>query len=770
MSEDCLLTGALEPTNEAYAIAKIAGLKLCQYYRRQHGVLFHSVDADEPLRAGRQLPSEELPRAAGAHPALPRGEGGRAPPRSRRGARARRGGSSSTWTTWPTPARSSSGARPPGLDQRRDGNGRHDPGADGDRGARRPGTGAGWRGTRRSPTAPRASSWTSRGCRPWAGRPGSGCREGIAATYRELPRREAVRHPARVAHPSRGRGHSSDSGRGRGHGPEEVVLGPPERPEGRAHPVRDRDRRSPSSSACSCPRGSCASSMYPMQRMHMFEKPRPTVTLQIGDAKLGPFEVDTRAVPRAAPGRRPERRPPGGRGADGKGAGRDPDDGARRQGRGRLPRSGCTTSAPPRASWWPSTSRSTPRWPSPRPFWIFFMGGFILPALNLKERSVIFSWLGWSGFLFFAGVLSTYFVLLPVALRASIQYSEVLGFSAQDWRADEYINFVCKFIFGMGLGFQFPLIVLFLVKIGVLTHAHLDQVPAPRRGPLADPGRGPDDPGGGDPGRDGDPALPALRGLHLDRLVLGAQEAQGRGPPRPEPAPPAAGTRRLLTPFEHALLLLLLIAGLSVVGRWLPWPQLITYLFGGRRRRIPAGLSRGSTSTRASSSSASCRRSSSPTAGSCRCASSSAPSARSCSSRSAWSRSPRWPSGLVAHWLVPGLPLAMAFALGAIVSPTDAVSVNAVTERLQGARAPHHHPERREPDERRHGPRRVQVRPRRRRRRRLLARRRMALEFSLLSVGGFAVGLGVGYGDRPPARPPAAPAFERHVRSRSRSR
>jgi GDP-L-fucose synthase len=43
MPEDCLLTSALEPTNEAYAIAKIAGLKLCQYYRRQYGVLFHSA-------------------------------------------------------------------------------------------------------------------------------------------------------------------------------------------------------------------------------------------------------------------------------------------------------------------------------------------------------------------------------------------------------------------------------------------------------------------------------------------------------------------------------------------------------------------------------------------------------------------------------------------------------------------------------------------------------------------------------------------------------
>jgi len=43
MTEECLLTGPLEPTNEAYAVAKIAGLKLCQYYRKQHGVLFHSA-------------------------------------------------------------------------------------------------------------------------------------------------------------------------------------------------------------------------------------------------------------------------------------------------------------------------------------------------------------------------------------------------------------------------------------------------------------------------------------------------------------------------------------------------------------------------------------------------------------------------------------------------------------------------------------------------------------------------------------------------------
>ena len=43
IAESSLLTSELEPTNEAYAIAKIAGLKLCQFYRHQYGVLFHSA-------------------------------------------------------------------------------------------------------------------------------------------------------------------------------------------------------------------------------------------------------------------------------------------------------------------------------------------------------------------------------------------------------------------------------------------------------------------------------------------------------------------------------------------------------------------------------------------------------------------------------------------------------------------------------------------------------------------------------------------------------
>ena len=43
MKEDCLLTAALEPTNEAYALAKISGLKYCEYLNRQYGTDFISL-------------------------------------------------------------------------------------------------------------------------------------------------------------------------------------------------------------------------------------------------------------------------------------------------------------------------------------------------------------------------------------------------------------------------------------------------------------------------------------------------------------------------------------------------------------------------------------------------------------------------------------------------------------------------------------------------------------------------------------------------------
>src|ERR1700755_449031 len=134
--------------------------------------------------------------------------------------------------------------------------------------------------------------------------------------------------------------------------------------------------------------------------------------------------------------------------------------------------------------------------------------------------------------------------------------------------------------------------------------------------------------------------------------------------------------------FEQALILLLLIAALSVVARWLPLPVAITYLWGGVGAPYPPNFPKLKLE----------------------------PEFFFLCFLPPLLFSDGWlmplrefvkvrrtvltlaiglvifttiTVGFVTHWLIPDIPLAMAFALGAIVSPTDAVAVSAVTERLR---------------------------------------------------------------------------------------
>ena len=107
------------------------------------------------------------------------------------------------------------------------------------------------------------------------------------------------------------------------------------------------------------------------------------------------------------------------------------------------------------------------------PFILYFLAEFIFPALRIKERKYIYRALFIGGGLFMTGVSFCYFVLMPVALAASQMYSQWLGLGAFQWRAEEYISFVCKFMLGMGLGFELPVVILTLVKIGILNYRTL---------------------------------------------------------------------------------------------------------------------------------------------------------------------------------------------------------------------------------------------------------------------------------------------------------
>jgi len=212
---------------------------------------------------------------------------------------------------------------------------------------------------------------------------------------------------------------------------------------------------------------------YPLTRIDMFESPKATVSFQVGSTRLGPYVVTPEEFPGLKPGEAPQM--------------------VFQVGTAKIGEDQVATLKllPPPPPGTPTLKVRLHNFGPAEaffvafhvaiygalvvsaPFWAFFLGQFFLPALNIKERGLFFRWVGWSVVLFFSGVLLTYFGLLPVALRASIEYSHLLGFEAFDWRAEEYISFVSKFLFGMGLGFQFPIVVLLLVKLGLITHHHL---------------------------------------------------------------------------------------------------------------------------------------------------------------------------------------------------------------------------------------------------------------------------------------------------------
>jgi len=107
MAEDALLTGTLEPTNEPYAIAKIAGIKLCESYNRQYGAS-HGVDYRSVMPTNLYGPGDNYhPENSHVIPALIRRlhEAKLAnAPKWPSGAAAPPGANFCMWTTWPPPA------------------------------------------------------------------------------------------------------------------------------------------------------------------------------------------------------------------------------------------------------------------------------------------------------------------------------------------------------------------------------------------------------------------------------------------------------------------------------------------------------------------------------------------------------------------------------------------------------------------------------------------------------------------------------------------
>ena len=107
------------------------------------------------------------------------------------------------------------------------------------------------------------------------------------------------------------------------------------------------------------------------------------------------------------------------------------------------------------------------------PFIFYFLAQFILPALRVKEKKYVLRACAVGVGLFFAGVAFCYFFVMARALHFAEVWALWMGVKVPEWRAETYFSFVTKFMLGMGLGFELPVVLLALVKIGILDYQKL---------------------------------------------------------------------------------------------------------------------------------------------------------------------------------------------------------------------------------------------------------------------------------------------------------
>ncbi len=107
------------------------------------------------------------------------------------------------------------------------------------------------------------------------------------------------------------------------------------------------------------------------------------------------------------------------------------------------------------------------------PFIFYFVGQFVMPALKIKEKKYFLRAFGIGVGLFVMGVCFCYFIIMPRALKFAELFALWMGIKVPEWRAETYFGFVTKFMLGMGLGFELPVVLLALVKIGFLDYKKL---------------------------------------------------------------------------------------------------------------------------------------------------------------------------------------------------------------------------------------------------------------------------------------------------------
>lgn len=108
------------------------------------------------------------------------------------------------------------------------------------------------------------------------------------------------------------------------------------------------------------------------------------------------------------------------------------------------------------------------------PFMLYFVGQFIAPALSKKENKILLPTAVIAFLLFLGGAAFGYFVLAPSTIRVAFELNQLLGYTVL-WTADRYYSLLMWLVLGMGAAFEFPLLILLLVYMGIV------QVPTLRK-------------------------------------------------------------------------------------------------------------------------------------------------------------------------------------------------------------------------------------------------------------------------------------------------
>lgn len=107
------------------------------------------------------------------------------------------------------------------------------------------------------------------------------------------------------------------------------------------------------------------------------------------------------------------------------------------------------------------------------PFMIYFVGRFVAPALSAKEMRMVVPGGVAALILFSMGAAFGFFFLTPKTIETALDLNELLGFGIPNWTPGSYYSILTWLVLGVGLGFEFPLLILLLIYLGLMSTAFL---------------------------------------------------------------------------------------------------------------------------------------------------------------------------------------------------------------------------------------------------------------------------------------------------------